>query len=108
MAGFSSTNWNLFLRVVSLGVQTSGAAEFVGVARSTAYVKASRDPAFKLALIDATQLGHALRVVSPDHFADETGQPILDADFEPIPRNPPGRLFVWIKGQSNPLALLAS
>ena len=41
-------------------------------------------------------------------LSDETGQPILDADFEPIPRNPPGRLFAWINGQSNPLALLAS
>ena len=108
MAGYSTTNWNLFLRVVSLGVQTSDAAEFIGVARATVYVKASRDPMFKLALIDATQLGHALRIVSPDHFADETGQPILDTDFEPIPRNPPGRVFAWIKGQSNPLALLAS
>lgn len=108
MAGYSTTNWNLFLRVVSLGVQTSDAAEFVGVARATAYVKASRDPAFKLALIDATQLGHALRIINPDHFTDETGQPILDANFDPIPRNPPGRLFAWIRGQANPLALLAS
>ena len=108
MAGYSTTNWPLFLRLVGLGVQTSDAAEFVGVARATAYVKASRDPMFRVALIDATQLGHALRIVSPDHFADETGQPILDADFDPIPRNPPGRLFAWIKGQSNPLALLAS
>lgn len=108
MAGYSTTNWPLFLRLVSLGVQTSDAAEFIGIARATAYVKASRAPVFRVALIDATQLGHALRVVSPDYFADETGQPILDADFKPIPRNPPGRLFAWINGQSNPLALLAS
>ena len=107
MAGYSTTNWNLFLRVVSLGVQTSDAAEFVGVARATAYVKASRDPGFRLALIDATQIGHALRIISPDHFADETGRPILDTGFDPIPRCPPGRLFTWIKDQVNPLAHLA-
>ncbi|KKM84955.1 hypothetical protein LCGC14_1293960 [marine sediment metagenome] len=108
MAGFSSTNWNLYLRLIGLGVAAKDGCSFIGVSQSAPYVKASRDPMFRLALIDATQLGHALRIVSPDHFADETGQPILDADFEPIPRNPLGRLFAWIKGQSNPLALLAS
>ncbi len=108
MAGYSSANWSLHLRLIGLGVAAKDACSFIGVSQSAPYVKASRDPMFKVALIDATQLGHALRIVSPDHFADETGQPILDADFEPIPRNPPGRLFAWIKGQTNPLALLAS
>jgi len=108
MAGFSSTNWRLYLRLIGLGVAANDACGFIGVSQSAPYVKVSRDPAFRLALIDATQLGHALRIISPDHFANETGQPILDADFEPIPRNPPGRLFAWIKYQVNPLALLVS
>lgn len=107
MAGYSTTNWGMYLRLIGLGMQPKDAVTFVGVSIAAPYVKANRDAGFKALLAEASQLGHQLRIVSPLHWVDERGLPILDGDFEPIPRDPPSRLLGWLRRQRNPLAMLA-
>ena len=107
MAGYAYKDWTLYLRLIGLGMRPVDAVRFIGVQPGSPYSRAARNPAFKQSLIVASQLGHQLRILSPGHFVDERGRPILDSNFDPIPRDPPGRLFRWLHRQHNPLAMLA-
>lgn len=109
MAGHSTVRWDLYLRLIGLGMAPKDACAFVGVSTAAPYVKASRDSAFKAALVRVTQRGQTLLLAYPDYWADERGEPILSADFEPIPRVPCNRLANWVRQQilHHPLAALA-
>lgn len=110
MAGYTAVKWEMYLRLIGLGMQPKAACAFVGVSSAAPYVKAAREPAFKAALMDMSQRGQILSLAYPDDWVYEDGEPILSADFEKIPRVPSDRLAPWVRQQylSNPLATLAS
>jgi len=109
MAGYSTVRWDLYLRLIGLGMAPKDACAFVGVSTAAPYVKAGRDAAFKAALVQVTQRGQTLLLAYPHCWVDERGNPILSADFEPIPRVPSNRLGNWVRQQilHHPLAALA-
>lgn len=85
------------------------AVGLVGVQLSTPYARMSRYPNFKAQVDQAMEDGRRSVVVSPTHFAFPSGDLLLDADFEAIPRRPPSGLKAWVITQlrRNPLAHLA-
>lgn len=109
MAGYTTVKWEMYLRLIGLGMQPKDACAFVGVSTAAPYVKASREPAFKTALIEMSQRGQILSLAFPDYWVDERGEPIISADFEKIPRVTSDRLAPWIRQQilRNPLAVFA-
>lgn len=110
MAGYTTIKWDMYLRLIGLGMQPKTACTYVGVSTAAPYVKAAREPNFKIALIDMSQRGKILCLAYPDYWVNERGEPILSADFEKIPRVPSDPLAPWIRQQIlyNPLAVLAS
>lgn len=109
MAGYTTVRWDLYIRLIGLGMSPKDACAYVSVSTAAPYVKASREPAFKAALVQVSQLGQMLLLAYPNWWVDERGEPILSADFEPIPRVPSNRLASWVRQQilNNPLAALA-
>lgn len=109
MAGYTTVRWDLYLRLIGLGMAPKDACAYVGVSTAAPYVKASREPTFKAALVQVSQLGQTLLLAYPDYWVNERGEPILSPDFEPIPRVPSNRLANWVRQQilHHPLAALA-
>ena len=109
MAGYTTVRWDLYLRLIGLGMAPKDACAYVGVSTAAPYVKASRDPAFKAALVQVTRRGQTLLLAYPHCWVDERGDPILDAQFNAIPRVPSNRLANWVRQQilNHPLATLA-
>lgn len=109
MAGYTTIKWDLYLRLIGLGMSPKDACSQLSISTATPYMKAGRDPAFKAALIHQSERGQMLRLAYPAYWVDERGEPILSADFEPIPRLPSNRLANWVRQQilNHPLAALA-
>ena len=61
-------------------------------------VKAAREPAFKVALMDISQRGQILCLAYPEYWVDEAGEQILSADFEKLQRVLSDRLAPWGSG----------
>ena len=91
-----------------MGMRPTDAVQFVGVGISTPYARMARNPVFKAQVEQAMMEGQRCLIISPRHWCHPNGQFILNADFEPIPREPPKSLFPWVRGQllSHPLAAL--
>lgn len=91
-----------------MGMGPTDAVKYVGVRLSAPYTKAFRDPAFKLQLDQAMEAGRRSIIISPRYWAYTSGAPIVDANFEPIPREPTSALLPWVLLQleRSPLAAL--
>ncbi len=93
-----------------MGASQADAASFVGVKPMTPYVKVYRDAKFKAQVEAAMEEGRLSLITSPDFFCLPNGAPLLDSDFEPIPRQPPNGLKPWVRAQllKSPLLQIAS
>lgn len=111
MRGLRRTkNWDLFLLVVAMGVSVNQTCELMNIHRNSPYQLGARDPEFRRKLDLALARQGRCHMADPKFFVHpETLEPLLDANFNRIPRKPLNTLLPWIHEQlvRNPLAHIA-